>query len=141
MKTLKTLAAVLLIAISSTAFANDETSNYKLKMDYTLQTYVDAVWHGELTGLNEILDKDVKFTFTRNEKIFNYGKNDLLKFFKSIENIEQNCVTETSIIEADSTQTIVKVEMKYKNFTRVNYLSLANTAKGWKVTNITSTFI
>ena len=139
MKTLKTLTTAFLIILSLGAFASEE--NRKYQMDYTIQTYIDAVAHGKIKGLSEVMDQDVKFTMARGKKIYNYGKSDILKFIKNFENIEQNCITTSSILEQSHSQTIVKVTMQYKNFSNIAYLNIANTTRGWKITNITSTFI
>ncbi|MBC8054087.1 MAG: hypothetical protein H7Y13_13560 [Sphingobacteriaceae bacterium] len=73
MKTLKTLAATLLTVLSFSAFAAEDLTNYKHQMDYTIKTYVDAVAHGKLKGVAEVLDSEVKYTLTRGDKILNYG--------------------------------------------------------------------
>ena len=141
MKTLKTLTAAVLMILSFSAFANDESATNKNLVDYTVKTYVDALAHGKIKDLPEVLDRDVKFTFTRGEKIYNYGKADLMKFMKSIEHVEQPCITESKVMEQNASQIIVKVSMKYDGLSRINYLSIANTSTGWKITNITNTFI
>lgn len=140
MKTLKTLTAAFLMILSFSAFANDESISNKNLVEYTVKTYVDAVSHGKTENLSEVLDRDVKYTFTRGEKIYSYGKSDILKFMKGAEHVDQQCITETAIIEQNATQIIVKVSMKYDGFTNVNYLNIANTTKGWKITNITRAF-
>ena len=141
MKTLKTLAAALLMFLSFSSFAADETKSEKLLMDYTVKIYIDAVSHGKMKGLSQVLDSDAKFTFTRNNEIYNYGKRDYLEFLKSTENIEQNCVTKSSIIDLNSTQSIVKVMMQYEGFTKIVHISLAKTSEGWKITNISNSFL
>jgi hypothetical protein len=64
-----------------------------------------------------------------------------MKFMKSIEHVEQPCITESKVMEQNASQIIVKVSMKYDGLSRINYLSIANTSTGWKITNITNTFI
>jgi hypothetical protein len=140
MKTLKTLSAALLILLSFTAFAADETGNEKLNMNYALTTYIDAVTHGNIKGLADVLDKDVKFTSTRGEQIINHNKAEVLSLLKHSENTEQNCSTVYNIIESNQTLSVVKIVMKYPEFSKVTYLNIANTAKGWKITNVSSSY-
>jgi len=140
MKTLKTLTAALLIILTSSAFANDETKSEKLMMDYTVKRYIDAITHGQVKGISEIFDKDVKMTTTRNKEIVNYEKSDILWALKYTKNAEQNCTTDYKFLEINPTQAIVKVSMNYEGFTKVNIASMANTAKGWKITNIATCF-
>lgn len=142
MKTLKTFSAALLMLLSVSAFAADGSKKEeKLGMNYALKTYIDAVAHGKIGSLEEVLDKDIKFTTTRGQKIINHNKVELLNSLQGIRNVEQNCTTEYSIVESVPTLSVVKVVMKYEGFSKVTYLSLANSAKGWKITNISTSFI
>ena len=43
-------------------------------------------------------------------------------------------------LESNANIAIVKVDMKYSDFTRSNYVTIANTGNGWKITNVYSTF-
>ena len=139
MKTLQTLTTALLIAFSSFAFADGPDAS-KLKMDYALNAYINALSSGSIKGLAEVLDKDVKYTISRGEGIVTLNRSQILELFKSYENIEQNCTTTQSIIEAGDNQTIVKINMKYEAFSKVNFVTLNNTPKGWKITNISTTY-
>ncbi len=141
MKTLKTITAALLIAFSFSSFAADGSAKEKLEMNYALKTYIAAVTEGKLAPLPEILDKEVKFSSTRGEKIMSYGKAEMLKALKISENVKQNCSTSYSIVEGTPTFSVVKVTMKYDNFSRVSYLNLANTGNGWKITSVSTSFI
>ena len=141
MKTLKILTAALLLTFSSSAFAADEVKNEKLQMNYTIQTYIDAIAHGKIKDLSEILDKDVKLTVTTGEKVINYTKADILKSVLFIKNIEQNCSTTYQVIETNSPQAIIKVLMKYDRFTKITLVNMANTKNGWKITNITDSYM
>jgi len=141
MKTLKTIAAALLVVLSTIAFASDDTKSEKLNINYALKAYIDAVAHGKIDGLNEVMDKDVKFTSTRGLEIIHHDKNQMLNLLKNHQNIEQNCVTEFSIVESTPTQSVVKVTMKYDGFSKINYLSMSNTGKGWKIVSVATSYI
>ncbi|MBC7914230.1 MAG: nuclear transport factor 2 family protein [Pyrinomonadaceae bacterium] len=141
MKTIKTFTAAVLLILSTGAFAADEANNQKLQMDYTIKTYIDAISNGKVKGISEVFDNEVRSTLTRGEKIINSGRADILGALKTNENMVQNCSTSYSIVEMNTSQSIVKVIMKYEGFSRVNYLTMSNTSKGWKITNIASTFI
>jgi len=141
MKTLKTIAATLLVVLSTSAFASDDTKSEKLNINYALNAYIDAVAHGKINGLNEVMDKDVKFTSTRGLEIIHHDKNQMLNLLKNHQNIEQNCITEFSIVESTPTQSVVKVTMKYDGFSKINYLSMSNTGKGWKIVSVATSYI
>lgn len=141
MKTLKTIAAALLIAFSFSSFASDGTAKEKLEMNYALKIYIQAVTDGKIAALPEVLDKNVKFTTSRGENVLSFGRTEVLNSLKSSENVKQNCVTEYSVIESTPSASVVKVIMKYDGFSKVTYLSLANTTKGWKITSAATSFV
>ncbi|MFA5245866.1 MAG: nuclear transport factor 2 family protein [Pedobacter sp.] len=141
MKTLKTITAAVLTVVSFSAFAADGIRNEKLKLSYPAQTYVDAMTHGKINALPQVLDKEIKYTTTQGEKIFSFNKAEMLKSLEGIRGVEQNCTTEYSVIESTPTISVVKVTMKYEHFSKITYLNLANTANGWKITSIATSFI
>lgn len=141
MKTFKNLTALILVIFSTTAFAApDKAANEKLEMNYALKVYIDAMAHGKVKPLVEVLDTDTKFTIAQGEKIISFSKADMLKSLKSIENIEQNCDVDYATIQQNGTQAIVKVTQKYPSFSKDSYLSLSKTSKGWKITHVTSDY-
>lgn len=141
MKTITILSAVLMLFISLSSFAGDETNSEKLRMNYTVKTYIDAVTEGKIKALASVLESDAKFTLTHGERIVRFSRYDTLKWLKSSEGIRQNCSTDYKIIEMDASQAVVKISMKYEGFSKVNLLSLANTKKGWLITNVSTSFI
>ena len=141
MKALKIQIAALLIVFSTSAFATDVEMNERLKVNHTLQKYIDALSYGKITGMSEVLDNQAKFTIIGGKKTINYNKAQMVNSLHSIENIQQNCATSYSFIELNTAQAIVKITMKYDGFSRVNFLNIANTADGWKITNVSSSFI
>jgi len=142
MKTLKSiLAACVLTLFAVASFAKDEPVSQKLSMDFALKTYIDAISSGKIKPFAEILDSDVKFTVTRGEKIINYSRSEMLSSMKASANIVQNCITDFSIVEQNPAQAIIKVTMKYDAFSRINYVTMAQTSKGWKITNVSSVFV
>ncbi|SDN19077.1 Putative lumazine-binding [Daejeonella rubra] len=141
MKTLKTITAALLTVVSFSAFSADGSKLEKLNMSYAAQTYVDAMTHGKIEALPEVLDKEIKYTTTNGDRILNFNKAEMLKSLEGIQNVEQNCTTEYSVVETTPTISVVKVTMKYEGFSKITYLNLANTSKGWKITSISTSFI
>ncbi|EHQ28204.1 nuclear transport factor 2 family protein [Mucilaginibacter paludis] len=142
MKTLKTIILGLVILMSFGA-ANAKSINppkEKISVNYAVTTYLNAIAHGKNSGLSEVMDSNVKFTMVRGKSMLTYNKDQVLEIFKGSENIEQDCETTVSTSESAPDLTVAKVEMKYKEFTRINYLTLANTVDGWKITSIYSVF-
>lgn len=70
-----------------------------------------------------------------------HGRTEILHILQSTENVKQNCVTEYNVVESTPSASVVKVTMKYDGFSKISYLNLANTTKGWKITSVSTSFI
>lgn len=141
MKTLKTIFIALLVTLTFTAAkANTPNIKERLTMRYAINIYVDAFTHGKTNGLAEIIDDNAKFSHNRGEKIISFSKNQILENLNSQPNTEQNCTTVTKIVENNSNLVVYKVQMKYQNFSRINYVTMTDTGNGWKITNVSSVF-
>ena len=114
--------------------------NGKLTQTYAVNTYIDAMTRGKLGGLNDVLDKSAAFSMVRGNQVLSFDKKQMIGYFQSNKNTEQQCTTSTSVVESNPAIAIVKVDMKYDNFTRSNYITIANTGNGWKITNVYSVF-
>jgi hypothetical protein len=132
------MLGLALLVVCGIAKAN--TIDEKVTPNYAINTFVDAMTRGKLAGLDAVLDKSAEFNMLRGKKMLSFTKNEMLEFFKSNKNIEQACTTSTSIVESDSKVAIVKVSMKYDNFVRDNYVTIANNGSSWKITNVYSVF-
>jgi hypothetical protein len=143
MKTLKTIILGL-IAVMAFGAASAKTTNpakEKISVNYAVTTYVNAVAHGKTAGLSDVIDdNNFKYTMLRGENAMDYSKDDLLTSLKTSENVEQDCTTSVSVSENTPGVNVAKVVMKYKGFTRTNYVTLTDTSDGWKITNIYSVF-
>jgi len=133
------MLGIAMLAFFGAAKANTN-DNGKLTQTYAVNTYVDAMTRGRLNGLNDVLDNSVNFSMVRGKQVLSFGKKQMLDYFKSNRNTEQICTTSTSVVESNASIAIVKVDMKYADFTRSNYITIANTGNGWKITNVYSTF-
>jgi hypothetical protein len=141
MKTLKSIVLGLaLIAAAGTVKAKNN-SDEKLTKNYAINTYVDAMTRGKLQGLNDVLDKSAQFSLLRGKTVLSFSKKQMLDYLQANRNTEQTCTASTSVIESDANVTVVKVDMKYDGFVRSNYVTIANTGGGWKITNVYSVFV
>jgi hypothetical protein len=140
MKTLRSIMLGLaMLALFGAAKANT-TGNSKLTQTYAINTYVDAMTRGRLSGLSDVIDNTASFSMVRGKQVLSFDKKQMLDYFKTNRNTEQVCTTSTSIVESNANIAIVKVDMKFAEFTRSNYVTIANTGNGWKITNVYSTF-
>jgi hypothetical protein len=143
MKTLKSiiiaLALVIVCGVAKAAKTIDNDEGSLLK-NYAINTYIDAITHGRLNGFNEVLDATVKFSMLRGKQVISFSKNDMMDYLNANQNIELTCTTNTEIVESDANISVVKVDMRFDGFVRSNYVTMANTGNGWKITNVYSVF-
>ena len=142
MKTLKSiiLGLVTVLTVGAASAKSTNPANERTSINYAVSAYVNAATHGQIGALNDVVDNNFKFSMLRGKSMVSYNKAQLLESFSATENVEQDCKTSVSINENNADMTVVKVSMQYKAFTRVNYVTLANTSEGWKITNIYSVF-
>lgn len=141
MKNLKSIILGLaLLLVCGAVKANPIPSNENLTAIHAINTYVDAITRGKLNGLNDVLDQSVKFNMLRGKKMLSFDKKQMMEFFKGDKNVEQACTTSTDVVESNADVKVVKVDMKFDGFTRSNYVTVANTGDGWKITNVYSVF-
>ncbi|WP_109609260.1 nuclear transport factor 2 family protein [Mucilaginibacter oryzae] len=141
MKTLKSLMLGLaLLVAGATANAATKIDGENLTKNFAINTYIDAMTRGKLSGFSEVVDPSAKFSMLRGTKVLSFDKMQVVDQLKATKNTEQDCVTSTSVVESNNDLAVVKVDMKYSTFTRSNYVTITNTGSGWKITNVYSVF-
>ena len=140
MKKLKSIVLSIALLLVCGAVNAKTISNVEPTAKQAVSTYIDAMTHGKLAGLNDVVDKSAKFSMLRGKELLSFDKKEMLSFMSKTKNVEQACSTTTSVVESTADVAVIKVDMKFENFTRTNYLTVANTGKGWKITNVYSVF-
>ncbi|MCC8424254.1 hypothetical protein [Mucilaginibacter sp. UR6-11] len=137
MKTLKSIMLGLaFLVVGTVANASTKQATAALTKNDVLNIYVNAVIHGKIDGVENILAKDVKFTMYRGDKEFNLDKKQLLESLKASENIEQGCTYNTSILDETDNRMTVKLTMRYDGYVRVNLITIALNHADFKITKI-----
>lgn len=139
MKTLKLFISALVLS-ATFAVAKADNIGVLPSKDYALYTYVNAICHGDTSGIDEVLDKNATFSIVRGKNVETANKAQMMKFLKENQNISQDCTVTTSVVDSSNDVSVVKVDMHYNGFTRTNYITIANTADGWRITNVHSVF-
>lgn len=136
MKTLKSILLGLTLLVVGTV-ANAATSPaFALTKNDVLNIYVNAVVHGKIDGVENILAKDVKYTMLRGDKEFNLNKKQLLESLKASENVDQNCTYTTSIMDESNNKMVVKLIMRYDGYIRTNLVTIALNHDDFQITKI-----
>jgi len=134
------LCLITLLIFGSVKADAIKQDDEKLTVDYAVNIYVNAITLGQVKGLDAILDENLKYTLERGGQTLVFAKKDVLNSFKGNENVKQECLVATTVDSTTPDVTIVKVEMQYNDFKRTNYVTMANSGRGWKIVNIYSTF-
>jgi hypothetical protein len=140
MKTLKSFILGLALVVACTAAKATDEPTAKSSQIHAINAYLDAMTRGKVNALNDVTDQSAKFSILRGKSIMSFTKKEMTDYLKSEKNIEQTCTTTTSIVENNADMAVIKVDMKFENFTRSNYVTVANTGSGWKITNVYSVF-
>jgi len=140
MKTLKSLFLGLALLVITNVVKADEPTAAIITRNQAISTYINAMTLGNNAGLNEVIDQSAKFSILRGKSVISFDKADLMKFASQNQNVKQACTTTTTEMESNADMSVVRVDMKFENFTRTNYVTMANTEDGWKITNVYSVF-
>jgi len=141
MKTLKSILLGLALMVVCGAVKANNSDDGKLTQTHAINTYVDAMTRGKLQGLSDVLDQCAQFSMLRGKTVLSFSKKQMLDYLQANKNTEQTCTTSTSIVESNANVAVVKVDMKFDGFVRSNYITIANTGNGWKITNVYSVFV
>jgi hypothetical protein len=140
MKNVKSLIlGLVLLTIAGVAKASGPSA-VTLTKNYVVNTYVDAMTRGKLNGMGDILDVNAKFSQLRGKQVLSFSKAEMMDYLKLNKDLKQDCTISTSVVQNDADVAVVKVDMKFKESVRSNYLTMVNTGDGWKITNVYSVF-
>lgn len=138
---IKTVLAVMIIIAADTSSAK---ASMKESITQTaanvLGKYIEAVVYGMVENIEELFSDQFRQRTNANGKVITHTKGQVIEFIKKHKHIKQDCITTHLVIEQNNTCSIAKVEMKYLEFTRVDYLTLNTEGKTWKINQIMTTF-
>jgi hypothetical protein len=140
MKTLKSIVLGLALLVVTNVVKADAPAAVIITKNHAVSTYVNAMTKGISSGLSDVIDQTAKFSTLRGDKLVSFGKEDLMTYAKQNENILQSCTTTITEVQSNADVSVIKVDMHFANFTRTNYVTMANTGSGWKITNVYSIF-
>jgi hypothetical protein len=140
MKTLKAMMmgmALLLICGASQAKSLISPNNSK---DQVIDTYLNAVVHGKLAGIDDAIDNEAQFDMRRGNNVNTLTKAQIISSLKANENIEQDCQCTKTVVRDDDDMKVIKVDMKYNDFTRTDVITTEHAGSGWKITKVETSF-
>ena len=140
MKTLKNIALVMLLTLSSYGFTQAAPDKPGTMKDQVISAYIDCTTQGNLQNMDQIFSDNFQHTMNRNGNLFTINKKEMIDFLKATKDVKQNCETTYSIVEESRDCMIAKVSMKYANFTKVDLVTICAGEAGWSVSQVVSTY-
>ena len=140
MKTLKAMMmgmVSLLICGASQATSLISHDNSK---DKAIDTYLNAVVHGKLAGIDDAIDNEAQFDMKRGNNVNTLTKAQIISALKANENVEQDCQCTKTVVRDDDDMKVMKVDMKYNDFTRTDVITTEHAGSGWKITKVETSF-
>lgn len=132
-------AAIFSLLFGSNAWAK-ETAN-PLKDVNTKQialTYVEAITSGNIEFNKHLFTPDFEYQNSTNSEVFN--RSEYLNFLKVNKGIKYNCETSYEILDQAGKTSVAKAILKFENFTRVDYITMAQSTDGWKISKVVTTY-
>ncbi|MFD2743600.1 MULTISPECIES: nuclear transport factor 2 family protein [Sphingobacterium] len=140
-KSITIITAALLMIVSFSSFAaapiHAGASNTSNK---TLSAYVASLTEG-LHDYNKLLfTKDFEYRNATDVTETTYTRKQYLQFLKANKGLKFDCVTSYQVLDETGNTSLAKVTMAFKEFTRVDYVTLHSTSEGWKVSKVITTY-
>ncbi|TYP94134.1 putative lumazine-binding protein [Sphingobacterium allocomposti] len=138
-KTLTTLAAALIMITSFSSFAAGNANPLKNVASAKVVTvYLEAITLGSVELNKFLFSDDFEYRNTANNDSFT--KKQYTDFLKSHKGVKFDCETRYEILDQTGQTCIAKATMTFSNFTRVDYITLNQSADGWKVSKVVTTY-
>jgi hypothetical protein len=141
MKIIKELIiGIVLILVVNSANASRSPRRINLSKFRAMNTYIDAIVHGKVHGVKDVIDEDARFKIHRGNKFNTVGRPQVVRSLRSAQNIEQNCRYSKSTVWEGSGISVQKVDMRYSDFTRTDMVTLERGDNEWKITKVEVSF-
>jgi hypothetical protein len=140
MKTLKAMMMGLaLLLFCGVANAGVKISHNPTK-DEVVETYVNAITHGDLKGIDNAIDDDAQFSTVRGDHVSTLNKGELLDYLKANANGGEDCKCSASVVQDSDDKYVKKVVMQYGDVTRTDVITVEPAGDGWKITKVETSF-
>jgi len=127
--------------LSASAFAKTETKSTRLaSADNSVNLYIETITNGNVENMNELFASQFLQNTNANGKVTTHNKEQVIGFIKGQKNVKQDCSTTYTLLEKSGDYSIAKVEMKYHDFTKVDYVTLTKEGADCKVNQVVTAY-
>ncbi|SEM00389.1 Putative lumazine-binding [Olivibacter domesticus] len=141
MKTLMTTFFAAFIFVSASAFTKAENKSSRLATaDNSINLYIETITNGNVENMDTLFGSQFILNTNANGKVISHSKTQIIGFLKGQKNVKQNCSATYIVMEQSEDYSIAKVEMKYRDFTKVDYVTFSKEGTDWKVNQVVTTY-
>ena len=138
-KSIATIAAAIIMITSFSAFADNKGNPLiAFKSAEIINTYIEVATLGSVEMNKFLFADDFQYQNVANSGTFN--KKEYTKFLEKNKGLQYDCKASYEILDENAQACLAKTTMKFKNFTRIDYLTLNQTEEGWKVSKIVTSY-
>ncbi|WP_166336072.1 nuclear transport factor 2 family protein [Sphingobacterium chungjuense] len=140
-KSITSIAAALLMIASFSSFAAEPILvNAPTASSNTLSAYVSSLTEGLNDFNNMIFAKDFEYSNSADRTEKKYNRRQYMQFLKQNKGLKFECTTTYQVLDETGNTSLAKVTMVFRDFTRVDYLTLHAANGGWKVSKVVTTY-
>lgn len=138
-KILTSIATAFLMIASLASFAAEKANPLKnVTSAKIMNSYLEATTLGG-TDLNKFLFA-ADFDYTNSANGDHFNRKEYTDFLKAHKGVKFDCETTYEILDESGQACVAKATMKYKNFTRVDYITLNQSEDGWKISKVVTSY-
>jgi hypothetical protein len=140
MKTLRAMMGLALIAVCGFANAAPKTHGDNATKEEVVDTYLNAIVHGDLNGISRAIDDNAHFYIQQGVRITATGKREVMDYLKANANVDKACDYTSTVLNQGETFLVEKVVMKFKEVTRTDVITAQLSDDGWKITKVETSY-
>lgn len=138
-RNLTTIATAIMMVFSMSSFAISPVKpSSALPSLNIVADYLGATVLGKQINIKNMLAHDFQYISTVNKK--KYGKDEYVKFLEKTSNYKYNCEYAYEILDETGKSAIAKATYTFDSFTRVDILTLSETAEGWEISEVITNY-
>jgi len=138
-KTLTSAIAAALVFVSLNSFASSPSSTTIEETTKSMvETFVTSLVNCTVSYDKKMFANNFEYINTANNNKLN--KKQFLKLLEQNKGLEFDAKTSYEILEETNDICIAKSVCQFSDFSRVDYITLAKTGEGWKITKVMTTY-
>ena len=141
MKTLKAMMMGLALTLAlGVANAAPKTHHNSPTKDEVIDTYLNAVVHGNTDGINNVIDDDAQFYTVHSDRVSQLNKGQMVAYLKANPAVSQDCKCSSTVLQDADDIFVKKEDIKYEGVTRTDVITAQRVGDGWKITKVETSF-